>query len=80
MLLSSFVISHSSFAADPSPKPKTSPSPTAPPQVEKISDNVFKVGEVTLDKSTKTVSFHGAINMDQGNMEYLLVQKGGKTH
>jgi hypothetical protein len=59
---------------------KTPPSPTAPPPIVRISDTVMKVGEVTLDKSTKTISFPGAINLDRGEMEYLIVQEGGKTH
>ena len=50
------------------------------PAIERISDSVMKVGEVTLDKSTRTITFPGSINMDHGEMEYLLVQEGGKTH
>src|SRR5271154_634994 len=76
VILSSFVIRHSSFSQQPS----APPSATAPPPIERISDSVVKVGEVTLDKSTMTISFPGSINMDHGEMEYLLVQDGGKTH
>jgi hypothetical protein len=50
------------------------------PKIVRISDGVMKIGEVTLDKNTMTVSFPGSINMDHGEMEYLLVQEGGKTH
>lgn len=87
VILSCFVIygaafGCSAFAADPaaSHTPASSPSPTPPPPIERISDTVMKVGEVTLDKSTKTISFPGEINLDHGEMEYLIVEKGGKTH
>ncbi len=40
----------------------------------------MKIGEVTLNKKTRTITFPGSINMDHGEMEYLLVQEGGKTH
>ena len=78
VILSSFVIRASSFAADPSATP--SPSAAAMPPIERISEGVMKVGEVTLDKNRMTVSFAGSINMDHGEMEYLLVEDGGKTH
>jgi len=57
-----------------------SATPASGPMVERISDSVMKVGEVTLDKNTRTVTFPGSINLDHGTMEYLIVQDGGKTH
>jgi len=51
-----------------------------PPQVEKITENVYRVGAVTVDIQARTVTCKGVINMDQGAIEYLAVAPGGKTH
>ena len=54
--------------------------PTAAPPVKEIADGVLEMGGVRLDKNGKTIRFPAAINMNDGNIEYLLVGKGGKTH
>jgi len=51
-----------------------------PPQVEKITENVYRVGAVTVDTLARTVTCKGVINMDEGAIEYLAVAPGGKTH
>lgn len=48
--------------------------------LKQISDEVFEIGRVRLDKSKRTVSFPCAVNMDHGLVEYFLVHSTGKTH
>ena len=67
-------------AQEPAKSPEPAKTPGEMPPIEKISDGVMKIGEVTLDKNRMTVSFPGSVNMDHGEVEYLLVQEGGKTH
>lgn len=51
-----------------------------PSQVERITENVYRVGAATVDTAARTVTCRGVINMDQGAIEYLAVAPGGKTH
>lgn len=51
-----------------------------PPQVEKITDSVYRVGAALVDTKARTVTCPGAINMDEGAIEYLAVAPRGKTH
>ena len=48
--------------------------------LKQISDGVFEIGVVRLDKRERTVSFPGAVNQDRGLVEYFLVHSTGKTH
>jgi hypothetical protein len=41
---------------------------------------MFQVGDVTLDKNARSVTFPATVNMSDGVIEYLLVSKFGKTH
>ena len=50
------------------------------PKIQEIADGVLNVGGVTFDKNTRTISFPGTLNMDDGMLEYLIVEEGGKTH
>ncbi|NTU43497.1 MAG: hypothetical protein HGA78_10725, partial [Nitrospirales bacterium] len=50
------------------------------PAVKKVSPGVFSIGDITINKEKKSVSFPAQINMDKGLLEYLLVRTGGKTH
>lgn len=40
----------------------------------------FRLGEVTLDKRERSVSFPAAINQREGTIEYVVVAETGKTH
>ena len=53
---------------------------TSPPPMKVVADGVIEIGGVRLDKHAGTVSFPAKVNMREGNIEYLLVQRGGKTH
>jgi len=48
--------------------------------VEKVSAGVYRIGEVTLNKKERTITFPAQINLQGGLLEYLVVRKGGKTH
>lgn len=48
--------------------------------MREVSPGVFELGRVRLDKNARSVSFPGALNMDKGALEYLLVGPGGITH
>ncbi len=45
-----------------------------------ISPGVFQIGNVTIDRQKRTVSFPAVVNLVQGPMEYLLVSNYGKVH
>lgn len=51
-----------------------------PPQVERITENVYRIGAAIVDTQARTVTCKGVINMDEGAIEYLAVAPGGKTH
>jgi hypothetical protein len=52
--------------------------PTAP--VRSLGNGRFAVGRVTLDKTSRTVSFPAAVNSRDEIVEYAVVHKNGKTH
>jgi hypothetical protein len=47
---------------------------------KEIAPGIFKVGTVTLDKNTSTVSFSAKVQMADGLLEYLLVKPEGSVH
>jgi hypothetical protein len=53
--------------------------PTNEP-LKQISRDVFQLGPVRLDKSRKTVQFPAQLNMNDGLIEYLLVNSKGKAY
>lgn len=71
--------------------PPDMPVPPAPPDaadrhtmkissVEPVSPGIYRVGEIIINKTEKSVSFPAEVNMDKGLLEYVLVRTGGKTH
>jgi hypothetical protein len=66
--------------APPPKKPPSAPKKEKPPIVEKITDNVYRIGKVILDSQARTITCTGEINMVRGGVEYLAVAPGGKTH
>lgn len=81
----------SSLLAQEVPPPSMTPPPpisvemldrhtlrVSPP--EKIAPGQYRLGEISIDKKDKTVSFPAVVNMEKGLLEYLLVRNGGKTH
>jgi len=56
------------------------PGPAQARGVEKVAPGIYRLGEISIDKKLKEVSFPARVNMDKGLLEYLLVRNGGKTH
>lgn len=54
--------------------------PAPKPAVKEVGPGLYEVGAIRLEQKTKTVTFPGAINMDKGSIEYLLVGRNGPTH
>ncbi len=48
--------------------------------LRQISPDVFELGTVQFDKARKTVHFPAQLNMNEGLVEYLLVNARGKTY
>ena len=73
--------------AVPFPKPVPPPKPVESSlramtnlPLRMVRPGIFQVGQVTMDKSRRTVSFPASVNQARGPLEYLLVAKWGKTH
>lgn len=49
-------------------------------KVERINEQQYRIGKVTLDKKARTVSFPVKVNMRLGVVEYALVTENGKSH
>ncbi|MGD0813601.1 MAG: YdjY domain-containing protein [Verrucomicrobiota bacterium] len=56
------------------------PAPSTNEPLRQISRDVFQLGAVRLDKSRKTVQFPAQVNMNDGVIEYLLVNARGKSY
>lgn len=58
------------------------PAPADPgkPVVEKLDENRFRIGEVTLDKKSREIRFPATVNMNDGLLEFLIVHQNGKIH
>lgn len=71
-------------AAVPTPTPAPAPAPVAapagPPKVEKIGDHTYRLGQIVIDATEKTVSLPVEVNMREGVLEYVLVGMKGKVH
>ncbi|HET6410127.1 MAG TPA: YdjY domain-containing protein [Chthoniobacteraceae bacterium] len=50
------------------------------PAMEEISPGVFKIGKIRLDKTKRSVTFPGKLNMAKDLIEYVLVTPDGSTH
>ncbi len=61
--------------------PAFAQTPKLPQQVgEKITDNVYRIGQVILDVKAKTVTCEGKVNLQKGAIDYLAVASKGKLH
>lgn len=59
------------------------PAPEIPQKaakVEKIDENRYRIGGVTLNKKTREIRFPAVINLRDGLLEYLIVHQNGKIH
>ena len=51
-----------------------------PPSAIKIADNIYKIGNITVDIDKPEISMPGKVNMQTGLIEYLACAPGGKLH
>ena len=56
--------------------------PQAPsvPNIREVAPGQYEIGLIHLDQKAQTLSFPGALNLNQGLMEYLIVTPEGSTH
>jgi len=54
--------------------------PPPNPIMREVSPGVYEVGQLRLDQNARAVTFPGILNMNIGNLEYLLVTNLGATH
>lgn len=47
---------------------------------KRVGEGIFELGKVQIDQNRRTVSFPASVNMNEGLLEYLLVNNGGKIH
>ena len=50
------------------------------PKIERLDENRYRIGEVTLDQSTREIRFPGVVNMREGFLEFLIVHEHGAVH
>lgn len=66
------------------PKPLANPAPADPTVTnvvfQRLDDHRFQLGQVTLHKTNRTVTFPAVVNMNQGLVEYFCVGTQGKVH
>ncbi len=73
------------FPSHAGPQPLQRTNPAAPATItnapiKKISENILEIGKVRLEKNERRISFPATVNMQEGIVEYLLVNTTGKVH
>ena len=48
--------------------------------MREVSPGIYEIGQIHLDQKARTVTFPAVLNMNDGNLEYLLVTEQGNTH
>ena len=59
---------------------KSTPEPSAKPTMREIAPGIFEIGRIRLDQKALTITFPGALNMNRGQLEYLIVTPQGAAH
>ncbi len=54
--------------------------PETPAEAERITEHVYRLGQVTIDLKAGSVSCQGRLNKQRGFIEYLAVARRGKRH
>ncbi len=69
---------------DVAPKPPTNQSEEAKPvgpSIKKIGDNIYQLGDITINKKTREIEFPAIVNINQDTLiEYILVNPEGRSH
>jgi hypothetical protein len=50
------------------------------PNVEKLDETRFRIGQVTFDRKSREIRLPAEVNMTEGLLEFLLVHRNGKVH
>lgn len=58
----------------------TAPTVATNPPVRELSAGRYQIGDVRFDRTTRAVEFPAAVNLRDGNIEYVIVHANGKTH
>lgn len=69
----------SSGTADAAELYSLQPDP-APAAIEKVGEGRFRLGDIVIDKKSRSITFPAQVNQDKGMLEYLIVHRKGKTH
>ena len=48
--------------------------------IQKKGNGLYRLGEIQINRNTRTILFPAKVNMDKGLLEYVLVKSTGKTH
>lgn len=60
--------------------PSTKPAKLPENPIEKISETAFRIGLVTCDRATRTMTIPVQVKLREGPIEYALVTNKGKVH
>ncbi len=66
-------------------EPDSLPAPDQPfepvkPAIVKLDETRYRIGEITIHKDTREISFPAKVNMTDGLLEFLIVHHNGKIH
>lgn len=50
------------------------------PSVKQLDEDRFQIGEIVFNKKSREIRFPTVVNMTEGQLEFLVVHKNGKTH
>ncbi|MDQ3624908.1 MAG: YdjY domain-containing protein, partial [Verrucomicrobiota bacterium] len=59
---------------------ETRPETPEIPAIREVAPGVFEIGKMVVDKNARSVTFPGAVNLEKGLLEYLIVTREGPTH
>lgn len=75
ILLSSLISPIFIHAQEVEDKPSTGQE-----KMEKIDEDRYRIGDVTIDKKTREIRFPAVVNLKDGLLEYVIVHENGKVH
>lgn len=58
----------------------TDPVPVSTPPVEKLTNGMLRIGEITADPKTREIRIPTKVNLDDELLEFVLVHQDGKIH
>src|SRR3954470_3995390 len=64
-------------ARESAPRSKDAQASPTPPTVEKLGDNLYRIGNIRVDTSRSEISVPGTINRDVTTLEFIANTRGG---